>query len=140
MRETYLRLNRAANSDCEFLWSSIFYLYMWISNAFLGHQETKIPVPPNISFLKGHIRHFMENISVWCFRASWLCRKSIEWAQRTSKISDTNPRKILSYKIFPYQRKKYFQVNSQNRPVANLPVFNFRSQPQKKSLSHPLNE
>ena len=27
---------------------------MWISNAFLGHKETKIPVPPNISFLKGH--------------------------------------------------------------------------------------
>ena len=126
MRETYLRLNRAANSDCEFLWSSIFYLCMWISNAFLGHKETKIPVPPNILFL--------------IFWVGSVGSRSSERSEQVRLLIQTHERKILSYKIFSYQRKKYFQVNSQNRPVANLPIFNFRSQPQKMSLSNPLNE
>ena len=33
-------------------------------------------------------------------------------------------------------KEDVFQGHSQNRPVANLPVFNFRSQPQKMSLSN----
>ena len=61
---------------------------------------------------------------------------SSERSEQVRFLIQTHERKILSYKIFPYQRKKYFQVNSQNRPVVNLPVFNFRSQPQKMSLSN----
>ena len=35
--------------------------------------------------------------------------------------------------------EEIFQVHGQNRPVANLPVVNFRSQPREISLPKPLN-
>ena len=95
------------------------------------------------------IYHFLKDIYdiLWkIFRYDIFVRvgcvgsRSNERSEQVRFLIQTHERKILSYKIFPNQRKKYFQVNSQNRPVANLPVFNFRSQPQKMSLSNPLNE
>ena len=91
------------------------------------------------------IYHFLKDIYdiLWkIFRYDIFVRvgcvgsRSNERSEQVRFLIQTHERKILSYKIFPYQRKKYFQVNSQNRPVANLPVFNFRSQPQKMSLSN----
>ena len=95
------------------------------------------------------IYHFLKDIwdILWkIFRYDIFVRvgsvgsRSSERSEQVRFLIQTHERKILSYKIFSYQRKKYFQVNSQNRPVANLPIFNFRSQPQKMSLSNPLNE
>ena len=36
-------------------------------------------------------------------------------------------------------KKKVFQVNDQNRPVANLPVVDFHSQPREMLTPKPLN-
>ena len=35
--------------------------------------------------------------------------------------------KILSYLLCPHQQKKFFQVHSQQQPVANHPNVDFRS-------------
>ena len=41
--------------------------------------------------------------------------------------------------VWSLQAEEIFQVHDQNRPVANLPVVDFRSQLREMPLSKPLN-
>ena len=46
---------------------------------------------------------------------------------------------IFSFIDFVLMDREVFQVNGQNRPVANLPVVDFHSKPRKMLTSRPLN-